>query len=371
MESLKHLINGLTHPTVILTVILATFPFLFPPTDFFEKWNRRLRLNFFWTKKGLIAVLALFLAFFALGVSDENSRLIFLKPDNVPIVGLLILVHTFLWLSMNQAKKNDGLIEAGEKPAEYHSPEDKVLVWPDLVYIEFISLILMMSLLLVWSIGLEAPLEEPANPTNSPNPAKAPWYFLGLQEMLVYFDPWLAGVVFPTIMIVGLMAIPYIDINKEGAGYYSYRQRRMAISIFMFGWLWLWVNLILVGTFLRGPNWNFFGPFEFWDPHKLEALTNINLSELIYIKWLGMGLPNSILLREIFGFIVVFGYFLVLPPILARTVFRELYKALGNFKYSVFIFLVLSMISLPLKMYLRWIFNLKYLIAIPEFFFNI
>ncbi|MDP6457169.1 MAG: cytochrome C [Candidatus Marinimicrobia bacterium] len=371
MEVFKHFINGITHPTIMLTAILVVFPFIFPPSDFFEKWNRRLRLDFFWTKKGLIVVLALFFAFFAIGVSDENSRLIFLKPDNVPIVGLLILVHAFLWLSMNQARNNDELLQAGEKPAEYHDPEDKVLVWPDLVYIEFISLILLMSLLLIWSIGLEAPLEEPANPTNSPNPAKAPWYFLGLQEMLVYFDPWLAGVVFPSIMIIGLMAIPYIDINKEGAGFYSYRQRRMAISIFMFGWLWLWVNLILVGTFLRGPNWNFFGPFEFWDPHKLEALVNINLSEFIYIKLFGIGLPGNILLREIFGFIVVFGYFLVLPPILAKTVFKQLYQALGNFKYGVFIFLVLSMISLPLKMYLRWIFNLKYLIAIPEFFFNI
>ncbi|MDP6965651.1 MAG: hypothetical protein QF551_00035 [Candidatus Marinimicrobia bacterium] len=371
MEVFKHFINGITHPTIMLTAILVVFPFIFPPSDFFEKWNRRLRLDFFWTKKGLIVVLALFFAFFAIGVSDENSRLIFLKPDNVPIVGLLILVHAFLWLSMNQARNNDELLQAGEKPAEYHDPEDKVLVWPDLVYIEFISLILLMSLLLIWSIGLEAPLEEPANPTNSPNPAKAPWYFLGLQEMLVYFDPWLAGVVFPSIMIIGLMAIPYIDINKEGAGFYSYRQRRMAISIFMFGWLWLWVNLILVGTFLRGPNWNFFGPFEFWDTHKLEALVNINLSEFIYIKLFGIGLPGNILLREIFGFIVVFGYFLVLPPILAKTVFKQLYQALGNFKYGVFIFLVLSMISLPLKMYLRWIFNLKYLIAIPEFFFNI
>jgi hypothetical protein len=371
MEAFKHFINGVTYPTIMLTVILAIFPFIFPPNDFFQKWNRRLRLDFFWTKKGLMAVLALFFAFFVIGVTDVNSRLIFLKPDNVPIVGLLILVHTFLWVSMNQAVGNDRLLEAGEKPEEYHDPADKVLVWPDLVYIEFISLILLMSLLLIWSIGLEAPLEEPANPTNSPNPAKAPWYFLGLQEMLVYFDPWLAGVVFPTIMIVGLMAIPYIDNNKEGAGYYSFKQRRMAISIFMFGWLWLWINLILVGTFLRGPNWNFFGPFEFWDTHKLEALVNINLSELIYIKFFGMGLPGNILLREIFGFILVIGYFLVLPPILAKTVFKQLYQALGNFKYSVFIFLMLSMISLPLKMYLRWIFNLKYLIAIPEFFFNI
>ncbi|PCJ13906.1 MAG: cytochrome C [Candidatus Neomarinimicrobiota bacterium] len=313
----------------------------------------------------------IFLAFFIIGVQDENAKLILLKPDNVPIVGLIMLVHFFLWLSMNQGIKNDKLINAGEKPNEYSDSEDKVLVWPDLVYVELISLVLFMAFLLVWSIGLEAPLEQPADPTTSPNPAKAPWYFLGLQEMLVYFDPWLAGVVFPTLMIIGLMAIPYIDFNKEGRGYFSFKQRRIALSIFLFGWLWLWINLILIGTFLRGPNWNLFGPFEYWDPHKLEVLTNINLSELIYIKLLSTGLPENILLREIFGFLLVFGYFLILPPLLAKTLFKKLHQSLGNFKFGVFIFLLLTLIVLPLKMYLRWILNLKYIIAIPEFFFNI
>tara|TARA_B100001123_G_scaffold399427_2_gene484425 strand:- start:3690 stop:4376 length:687 start_codon:yes stop_codon:yes gene_type:complete len=228
-----------------------------------------------------------------------------------------------------------------------------------------------MCLLLVWSIGLEAPLEEPANPAATPNPSKAPWYFLGLQEMLVYFDPWLAGVVFPTIIIFGLMAIPYLDKNPEGSGYYQFKNRRLAISIYMFGWIILWVLLIIIGTFLRGPNWNFFGPFEYWDIHKLEPLTNINLSEIIYIKLFNTGLPSNIFLRELFGFIVVFGYFLVFPPLLAKTVLKRLYLQLGNFGYGVFVFLLLCMLSLPIKMYLRWIFNLKYLIAIPEYFFNI
>ena len=71
------------------------------------------------------------------------------------------------------------------------------------------------TLWMIWSILLPAPLEQPANPADSPNPSKAPWYFLGLQEMLVYFDPWLAGVVFPTLIVVGLMAIPYIDTNPQ------------------------------------------------------------------------------------------------------------------------------------------------------------
>jgi hypothetical protein len=82
----------------------------------------------------------------------------------------------------------------------------KVLVWPHLLYIEFIVGVFVTALLLVWSIVIEAPLEEPASAARTPNPSKAPWYFLGLQEMLVYFDPWMAGVVAPSLIIVGLMS---------------------------------------------------------------------------------------------------------------------------------------------------------------------
>lgn len=371
MEGFKELVNALTNPTLMLTFTTATFLFFFPPNDWFEKWNRRLRLHLLWTRKSLLIVMVFMTVFFVVGTGDPDFRLIVVKPDNVPIVGLIFLVFFFLWVSMNQAYENDLRLEKGEKPMEYNEPEEKVLVWPDLVYVEFISLILCMSLLLIWSIGLKAPLEQPANPAATPNPSKAPWYFLGLQEMLVYFDPWLAGIIIPTIIIIGLMAVPYIDTNKEGGGYFSFKNRRMAVPIFMYGWLILWVMLIVIGTFLRGPNWNFFGPFEYWDVHKLEPLTNINLSEIIYIKLFNTGLPKNILLREAFGFMVVFGYFLIFPPLLAKTIFKKLHKELGNFRFGVFAFLLLSMMSLPLKMYLRWIFNLKYLIAIPEFFFNI
>ena len=122
---------------------------------------------------------------------------------------------------------------------------------------------------------------------------------------------------------------------------------------------------------MRGPNWNFFGPFEYWDVHKLEALTNVNLSEFIYMIGLKRGLPQNIFLREIGGFLLVGGYFLLLPPLLARTWFKDLYARLGSVRYSLFTVLLLMAIGLPIKMYLRWAFNVKYLIAIPEFFFNI
>jgi len=371
MEIFKNLVNTLSNPTILFTFTVLVFFFIFPPTEWFQRWNKKLKLDSLWSKKSIIIIMLLMGAFFTVGLTDVNFRAIVLKPDNVPITGLIFLIVFFTWLSMHLAYKNDELLQAGEKVDEYNEgPGNKVLVWPDLVYIEFIALILMSAFLLIWSVALQAPLEEPANLSESPNPAKAPWYFLGLQEMLVYFDPWMAGVVIPSLIIVGLIAIPYIDRNPAGSGFYSFKDRKLSISLFMFGWLVLWIMLMIIGTFLRGPNWNFFGPFEFWDIHKLEALININLSELIYVKWLNIGLPKNVLIREIWGIISVLAYFMILPPLLAKTFLKNLHSRLGSFSYSVFIILILIALSLPLKMYLRWIFNLKYIISIPEYFFN-
>ena len=308
--------------------------------------------------------------FFAFGLFDENFVLIIAKPDNVPIVGLIFLVVFFTWYSMREAVLNDRRIDAGDDPIEKEE-SDRVWVWPDLVYSELIALILCTAIIVVWSILLEAPIEQPANPANTPNPSKAPWYFLGLQEMLVYFDPWLAGVVLPTFIVIGLMAIPYVDTNPLGNGYYTFKERKVEITIFLFGFVILWISLIVLGTFLRGPNWNFFGPFEYWDIHKLEALTNVQLSEYIWVRGLGRSLPDFWLVREFFGIALTLFYVGVLPVILAKTVFKRYFDKLGSTRFYVTVFLLLMMLSLPFKMLARWLFNLKYVVSIPEFFFNI
>ncbi len=316
---------------------------------------------------GVLGVLGVFFVF---GTFDPNFRLIVTKPDNVPIVGLIFLLVFFVWYSLREGVLNDRRILGGQASIE-KDESGPVWVWPDLVYIELIALVLCSIILIVWSILLKAPLEQPANPSNTPNPSKAPWYFLGLQEMLVYFDPWLAGVVLPSLIIVGLICIPYIDTNPKGNGYYTFIERKAEITIFLFGFVVLWVSLIVLGTFLRGPNWNFFGPFEFWDVHKLEALTNVNLSEYVWVRALQTGLPSSWFVREIFGIVLVLIYVFVLPVVLAKAWFKGYYEKLGGPRYYVGVFLFLTMMSLPIKMLARWLFNLKYIVAIPEFFFNI
>ena len=358
MDAVKDLINWLSGPEKLFALSTAFCLFGLKP-----RW--------LWTNKSGLIGLVGSVVFFVLSFQDPNFRIIVTKPDNVPIVMLFLFVGFFLWLSLKQAHENDIRIENGGEPAEKAEYQEKVLTWPHLVYTELICLVLMTVGLILWSILIHAPLEEPANPAKTPNPSKAPWYFLGLQEMLVYYDPWIAGVLLPTLVIVGLMAIPYIDRNTKGAGYYTLKERPFAITIFLFGFIVLWVVLIIIGTFLRGPNWNFYGPYEYWDSHKLEALVNVNLSEFIFVKWLGTGLPKFWLTREIWGFLIVGAYFLIPPPLLARTWFKDFYKQLGFARYSVMVFFFLCMLSLPAKMLLRWFFNLKYIVAIPEYFFNI
>src|SRR5215216_1413515 len=278
-EGVKHVINQLTAPSIFLTLCTVIFVLMFV----LYKW---------WTKPLVFgAIFVLFCVFYFGSIADPNFKAIVAKPDNVPITIMVVSVMLCIWVAFRRAALNDSRISAG-MPLMEEDKDDKVLVWPDLVYTELICLILATAGLTVWAIIAKAPLEQPANPGYAPNPAKAPWYFLGLQEMLVYFEPWMAGVVYPGLIILGLMAMPYIDTNPKGNGYYTIRERPFAIATWLFGFLILWVVLIFFGTFLRGPNWSFFGPYEFWDPHKAEALNNMDVSNLFWNIMLNRARPT-------------------------------------------------------------------------------
>ncbi len=359
MEAFKHFIDSVSSPVTIFTFATILF-FLFVTFP-------RIATS----KPVSLAILFMVLAFFGIGLTDKHFRGIVTTPDNVPIVGLIVVFGYFTWYSMRKAVLNDIRMEKGEPTVEQTETNEKVLVFPYLIFIEFVVALAYGAGLVLWSIFLKAPLEEPANPTVSPNPSKAPWYFLGLQEMLVYFDPWIAGVLLPTLIIIGLCAIPYIDKDPSDSGFYSFKKRRWVITTYLFGFWILWILLIVMGTFMRGPNWNFFGPFETWDVHKVVPLLNVNLSELIWIKGLGIGLPKLWFVREFPGIVLVFAYLFVTPVVLAKTVLKSAFKKLDPVRFGILAMLILMMVALPIKMYLRWAFNLKYLVAIPEFFFNI
>ncbi len=133
---------------------------------------------------------------------------------------------------------------------------DRVHTWPHLLLEEFIAMAILFAGLLVFSSLINAPLRELANPNLTPNPSKAPWYFLGLQELLRYFHPMVAGIVIPTFILVVLAAVPYVDRNpstKPG-------DRKIAISmftvLFCFG-----ATLTIIGCFFRGPGYNWIWPW--------------------------------------------------------------------------------------------------------------
>jgi hypothetical protein len=346
----------------------------------------------------LLAVLAIFF------VQDWHQLwTISSAPDNVPIVAMLFLVPFFTWLGIKQSRANDRLIEQLEedpKLAKTHHRKAEpwrpgwareIHVWPYLVRIEFLAAVIVTVILYVWSITLNAPLEEPANPNLTMNPSKAPWYFLGLQEMLVYFDPWIAGVVMPSIIMIGLMVFPYVDSNPLGNGYYTLKQRRFAVGMFAWGFL-MWILLIVIGTFIRGPGWIWFWPGQTWDHNAVVFDKNVDLHDWIATSRIGKALHLGFLsthpFKFIFGLLVVSGFY-VLGALFFHWLMTVDFKKLSLrplrlfpqdpfeqkllartslLQYVTFQFFAVSvLLAMPVKLLLRLALTIKYVWVTPWF----
>jgi len=137
------------------------------------------------------------------------------------------------------------------------TPVDKVHTWPHLLVAEFVASLACTAFLLVFSIFVNAPLLQEANSNRTPNPSKAPWYFLGLQELLTMFHPMVAGVTIPGMGIFLLILAPYIDRNPSNKP----EDRKFAISVFTL-FLMFWAVLVIIGSFFRGPGFNFIFPWR-------------------------------------------------------------------------------------------------------------
>lgn len=366
------------------------------------------RFNFSKRKLITLGVVIVLLGLAAWSVQDWHQLwVISSAPDNVPIVAMLFLVPFFTWLGVKQSVTNDRLIEqleADPKLAKTHHRKTEpwrpgwareLHVWPYLVRIEFLAAVIVTVILFVWSITLNAPLEEPANPNLTMNPSKAPWYFLGLQEMLVYFDPWIAGVVMPTIIMIGLMVFPYVDSNPLGNGYYTIKQRRFAVMMFGWGFL-MWILLIIIGTFIRGPGWIWFWPGQTWDHNAVVYDRNRDLHDIVAGFTGFTPLAESALLKGIFGLIVVGGFYILgalfFHWLMTRGGFDEIDRSLpihkriwlwmktpGEFErkllartsllqYLTFQFFAISvLLAMPVKLFLRLAFTIKYVWVTPWF----
>lgn len=149
------------------------------------------------------------------------------------------------------------VVKAGSIQDVKALPTDKVHTWPHLLLGEFVALLLVTAFLLIFSIFVNAPLLDLANFNQTPNPSKAPWYFLGLQELLTMFHPMIAGVTIPGMGVFLLILTPYIDRNPEK----SPERRKFAVSI-MTVHLMFWATLVVIGSFFRGPGFNFVFPWE-------------------------------------------------------------------------------------------------------------
>jgi len=331
----------------------------------------------------------------------ENTLLRFYVMHCVAVplvVGILLILH--FW----RIRKDSF------SAAPYVANEEKVDVWPHLVKREYIAAAATVIFIMVWSILQNAPLEAIANPNVTTNPSKAPWYFVGLQELLVYFDPWIAGVVMPGLIIVGLIAIPYIDTNPKGIGSYAWKDRPFANTLFMLG-VFMWFALIYIGYALRGPNYAWYWPWEDWlmpkaappptwsvfGPQGVAAysmLLGIPLMGAVTAAWMllpkliqkeldgkktmgaflgavalvaaiGMALGKMGAIEGAFLLFFTgasFYYGFVLPQRHIRT--------LDWPRYLVTMVLVVSTMSVLLKMCARLAFNIKYVLTIPSISMN-
>jgi hypothetical protein len=141
-------------------------------------------------------------------------------------------------------------------------PDDTVMTWPHLLSIEFFAAAMMSIFLLFMGIFVNAPLEELANPNVTPEVAKAPWYFVGLQELLAYFHPTVAGALAPTLIIVGSALVPYIDRGPRGDGGPT-RPSERKVAVMLFTILWgAGLALTFLGAFFRGPGYAWTLPWD-------------------------------------------------------------------------------------------------------------
>jgi len=232
------------------------------------------------------------------------------------------------------------------KETDKQDPPVMLPVYPGLVFKEFLAALACILVLAWLGLLIEAPLDVTADPDFTPNPAKAPWYFLGIQELLLYFDPWLAGAVIPFLIIAGLILVPLLDTDPQGAGRYSFRRRIWAVLPFTAGLFFL-VLLTVMAAWFRGSNWDWYWPWQDWSMARPARPDFRSLP-----NWLGLSL---------------IGIYYLMGMLLPVTLWRSRFEKWGRVRYSIYFFLVLTMGAVVIKVLLRLLLNVRYIVQTPWF----
>jgi quinol-cytochrome oxidoreductase complex cytochrome b subunit len=196
--------------------------------------------------------------------SDALLRFYTLHVIAVPAITALV-INYHIWRVIKDgglAHPSENRGADGEPVAQPQKSDGVITTFPQVVYLELLVFLILTAGLIAASLVFNAPLEEEANPLTPSNPSKAPWYFLGLQELVGYSAFW-GGVGVPTLLMIFLLALPYADRRPAGVGVWFARERAAMIVL----WTVILTGILVttaLGIYFRGPNWNFYWPWENW-----------------------------------------------------------------------------------------------------------
>ena len=217
-----------------------------------------------WSTGGGVLLLALAVGFWALGLSDENFRRLVLDPARLPVAVLLQSSAVLLWFEMSRLRRGEA--ELASSNAGFSNRD---------LAAGTVVVLLVVGCALIYPASL-GPM---ADPGSKPELVRVPWFFLGLQELDHYFDPWVPYLALPLLFLAGLLAMPFLEPGERTPG-------RGTRALFLFAWLLLWLGPMAVAAFLRGPHWNAFGLFEPWDASRPAPTPPLDLAEVFWGRWL-------------------------------------------------------------------------------------
>ena len=312
-----------------------------------------------WTLSGGLAILVATAALLAAGLRDDTFRRLLFHPERFPVAVLLLATAALLWLEMHRCRGVEGAAkpgggESGDEPARW-STRDLVAAT-------------LLGLALITCAHLRpAPLGDLADPSQQPLSAKAPWFLVGLQELSLYFDPWVAYGALPILFLAGLLGLPFLETPTAPS--------RHGRALFLFGWLFLWLLPMAVGAFLRGPEWRFFGPFEPWSTSGPAIPEAVTLAQAVWTRGFHLLEPERWWLRELPGLLLLAAYFVLLPILLTRfkltrSLLAGYRDSLGGWRFYCAAAWVLAVAAVPLKMYGRWLWGIGYWVHLPELSFS-